>query len=116
MIENALPWAYHDDDDDEELSAGETTPGGREPARWVAVGVNFNPAEAAIIKGRLESEDIPAIVQQEAVGVVFGLTVGPLGAAKVLVPESLAERALAILAETYEVDEDEDWSEEADEA
>jgi hypothetical protein len=60
-----------------------------------------------VIKGRLESEGIPALVQQEAVGTVLGLTVGPLGSAKVLVPESLAEQALAILAETYETDEEE---------
>jgi hypothetical protein len=83
----------------------ETTPGGKEPARWVAVGT-FNPAEAAIIRGRLESQDIPAVIQQEAVGVVMGLTVGPLGSARVLVPESLLDRALAVLAETFEVEED----------
>lgn len=47
------------------------------------------------------------MVQQEAIGSVMGLTVGPLGSAKVLVPEPLVERALAILAETFEVDEDE---------
>ena len=105
-IENALPWPYQDDD--EKTTSSETTPGGKEPTRWVAVGVNFSPGEAAIIKGRLESQDIPAVVQQEAVGVVFGLTVGPLGAAKVLVPEPLVEQALAILADTYEVDQDDE--------
>lgn len=111
-LTNALPWFGKNED---EASSSETTPGGTEATRWVTVGVNLSPGEAAIIKGRLESEDIPAIVQQEAMGVVLGLTVGPLGSAKVLVPEPLAERALAILAETFELDEVEDWEEEVDE-
>ena len=64
--------------------------------------------EAAIIKGRLESHDIPAIAQQEAIGSVFGLTIGPLGSARVLVPEPLAERALEILAETFEPDDEDE--------
>jgi hypothetical protein len=39
---------------------------------------------------------------------VLGLTVGPLGSARVLVPEPLAEQVLAILAETFDVDEEDD--------
>jgi hypothetical protein len=105
-ITNSLPW--FDSEPRRETRAAETTPGKSEPTRWVAVATNVGPGEAAIIKGRLESQDIPAVVQQEAVGTVLGLTVGPLGSAKVLVPEPLAEQALAILAETFEPDEDED--------
>jgi hypothetical protein len=104
----ALPYPYQGAGKESGMKiqgqASETTPGGKEPARWVAVGT-FNPAEAAIIKGRLESQDVPAVIQQEAVGVVMGLTVGPLGSARVLVPESLLDRALAVLAETFEVEE-----------
>ena len=71
-----------------------------------------NPGEATVIKARLESEGIPAVLQQEAMGsVLMGLTVGPLGSAKILVPEPMAERALAIMAETFEEDS---WEEEAD--
>jgi hypothetical protein len=69
---------------------------------WVVVGDNLNPGEAMIIKSRLESEGLTAIIQQEAIGSVLGLTVGALGTAKVLVPEPQAEQALAILAETFE--------------
>ena len=103
IIGGALPYPYQGAG--KETGASETTPGGKVPARWVVVGT-FSPVEAAIIKGRLESQDIPAVVQQEAVGVVMGLTVGPLGSARVLVPEPLLDRALAVLAETFEVDED----------
>ncbi len=102
MIENTLPWAQQGSQN--KATSGDTTPGGPEPVRWVALGVNFSPAEAAIIKGRLESQGIPAVVQQEAVGVVFGLTVGPLGSARVLVPQPLADQARALLAETFETE------------
>lgn len=105
-IAGSLPW--FDSEPQQESTASETTPGGSEQTRWVAVAVNVGPGEAAIIKGRLESQDIPAVVQQEAVGSVLGLTVGPLGSAKVLVPEPLSEQALEILAETFDVDEEDE--------
>jgi len=103
---NTLPWRGRDSR--EETTDKEITSGGEQPVRWVAVAVNLSPTEAIVIKGRLESEGIPAMVQQEAVGAVLGLTVGPLGSAKVLVPEPLAEQALAILAETFEVEKEDD--------
>ena len=105
----ALPWPHHKSD----TATSETTSGGEEPVRWVSVGV-FAPVEAMIIAGRLESEGIPAVTQQEAVGAALGLTIGPLGSARVLVPEPLAEQALAILAETFEAEDDFDESEQDD--
>jgi hypothetical protein len=86
--------------------AAETTPGSDEPVKWVVIRANLSPGEAVVIRGRLESEGIPAVLQQEALGAVLGLTVGPLGSARVFVPEPLAEQALAILAETFEVEDD----------
>jgi len=96
-----LPW--FDRQPNQRATAVDTTPGNSEPTRWMVVVLNVGPGEAAIIKGRLESEGIPALIQQEAVGTVLGLTVGPLGSASVLVPAPLVERSLAILAETFEV-------------
>jgi hypothetical protein len=113
MIEStasALPWPHQTN----HAASSATTPGGQEPVRWVSVGV-FGPAEALIIAGRLESEGIPAVTQQEAVGAALGLTVGPLGSARVLVPEPLAEQALAILAETFEEGEEDEMSDDFDE-
>jgi len=104
-IGDALPWPQPSSRR-EQAKTSETPKGGSESTRWVAVGVNLNPGEATVIKARLESQDIPAIIQQEAMGSVLGLTVGPLGSAKVLVPEPLAEQALEILAETFEADEE----------
>lgn len=102
---NSLPWRNQSD------RAAETTPGGDEPVKWVVIRANLSPGEAVVIRGRLESEGIPAVLQQEAVGAVLGLTVGPLGSARVFVPEDRFEEAEAILAVTFEVDE-EDASEE----
>jgi len=102
-LADALPWAFK-----KNLAAhsAETTSGGSVATRWVKVAKNLNPGEAMVIKGRLDSLNIPAIVQQEALGAVLGLTVGPLGSANILVPEPLAARVLAILADTFDPDED----------
>ncbi len=110
-MEQAMPWP-NSEKRKEDATASETTSGTQESTPWIVVAVNLNPAEAVVIKSRLESEDIPAITQQEALGSVLGLTVGPLGSAKVLVPEPLAERALEILAQTFD-DVGEDWDDEA---
>lgn len=53
--------------------------------------------EAQIIKSRLESEGIPALLQYEGIGLVYGITVDGLGQTKVLVPQHLAEEAREIL-------------------
>jgi hypothetical protein len=53
--------------------------------------------EAQIIKSRLESEGIPALLQYEGIGLVYGITVDGLGQTRVLVPEHLAEEAREIL-------------------
>ena len=58
------------------------------------------------MKGRLESEGIPAIVRGEAVGALYGLTTGGLAAAEVLVPAALAEKAAQILDEEFSVEEE----------
>ena len=54
-------------------------------------------AEAQIVKGRLESEGIPAILSYESAGLVYGITIDGLGQVKVQVPSSCAEKARQIL-------------------
>jgi hypothetical protein len=98
---NDLPWRHRED-----AAEGEATRGGEEPVKWVVIRANLSPGEAVVIRGRLESEGIPAVVQQEALGAVLWLTVGPLGSARALVPEDRLEEAEAILAVTFEVGED----------
>ena len=53
--------------------------------------------EAQIIKGRLESEGIPALLSYESAGLVYGLTVDGLGEVRIMVPGHLAEDAKEIL-------------------
>lgn len=70
---------------------------------WVAA----NQMEAQIIKGRLASEGIPAIIRGEALGAIYGLTTGSLAECAVLVPAAIAEKAENILAsaEAWATDE-----------
>ncbi len=58
--------------------------------------------EAQIIKGRLESEDIPVLLRYESAGLVYGLTVDGLGEVKIMVPKHLAGEAKEILGITEE--------------
>ncbi len=67
-----------------------------------------NPLEAQVVKARLESEGIPAMIRGEALGNVYGLTVGGLAQSDVLVPEALAEKAIELLTGEVEwLEEDE---------
>ena len=53
--------------------------------------------EAQIIKGRLESEGIPVLLNYESAGLVYGITVDGLGEVKVMITKRLAEEAREIL-------------------
>ena len=54
---------------------------------------------AQIYKSKLEAAGIPVLLQYESAGPVIGITVDGLGEVRVLVPEELAARAEALLAE-----------------
>lgn len=60
--------------------------------------VAHNRLEAEVVRGRLQSAGIPAILQYESVGAVYGLTVNGMGETRVLVPTPLAEEARRLLA------------------
>lgn len=68
---------------------------------WRVVFTTTNAADAEIVAGRLRSEQIPAMVHQEAGGRALGITVGMLGEVKVLVRPGDYERAIAILEPDY---------------
>lgn len=61
--------------------------------------------EAHIISGKLQSHDIPAMVDREAAAQALGLTLGRLGELRVLVREQDYHRAIELLAESDESDE-----------
>ncbi len=60
---------------------------------WTIVCRASGLPDAQLIKGFLESEDIPADLAYESAGLVCGLTVDGLGEVRVLVPDDYAEAA-----------------------
>lgn len=81
----------------EAVEGAATTTGGGKFSEPVVVWEASNKLEAEIVKGRLESEGIPAIIRGEVLGSIVGLTTGSLAVTDVLVPAPLAERALELL-------------------
>lgn len=83
---------------DPDVSEKSTTrTGGSHDQEPVVVWEAANLMEAQIVKGRLISEGIPAIVRGESLGPIYGLTAGKLASMDVLVPAPLAETARQIL-------------------
>ena len=66
-------------------------------ANWVVIKIVNGLPEAHIIKGLLESNDIPVRLEYEAIGQIYGLTVDGLVQVKILVPEELFEEAESLL-------------------
>lgn len=58
-----------------------------------------NPNEGEIIRGKLESAGIEVILEQEAIGKIYGLTVDGLGEVKIYVREGDLEKSKNILEE-----------------
>ena len=69
-----------------------------EETSLITVYVASGQLEAEIIKGRLESEGIPAMLRYEAAGLIYGLTIDGLGQVEIQVPSPLAQHASERLA------------------
>lgn len=54
---------------------------------------------AQIYKSKLEAMGIPALLQYESAGPVFGITVDGLGAVRIMVPGTYANEAKTLLAD-----------------
>ena len=65
----------------------------------VTVYTAFGQLEAHVIKTKLESAGIPALLDYESAGVVLGITVDGLGEVRVMVPEALAQEAEELLSQ-----------------
>ena len=59
----------------------------------------FGQLEAQVIKTKLESAGIPALLDYESAGVVLGITVDGLGEVRVMVPDALAQEAEELLSQ-----------------
>lgn len=77
---------------------------------WVEVATASGEAEAAILRGVLDSEGIPVWEYRESAGRAIGLGVGPLGVTTLYVPEEFHEDAMTLL--DLGATEDEIWDEE----
>lgn len=64
---------------------------------YVTVYTAYGQLAGEMIRLLLESFNIPAIMSQESAGITYGLTVGPLGQVKIMVPVSHANEAREIL-------------------
>ena len=63
----------------------------------VSVYTSNGPLAAEVVKGRLESAGIPAILKYESVGRIYGLTLDGLGAVQVLVQREREQEARELL-------------------
>lgn len=68
-------------------------------AKYVQVYTANGMLEAETVRVFLESLGIDAFVSQESAGVTYGLTVGPLGEAKIFVPGDQVDQAMSALKE-----------------
>ena len=55
-------------------------------------------SEAEVVKGFLESEDIPVALDYESAGKVYGITMDGLGEVRVRVPTEYVDVALLLIA------------------
>lgn len=65
----------------------------------VSVYTSNGPLAAEVVKGRLESAGIPAILKYESAGRTIGLTLDGLGEVQVLVSKDREQEARELLAE-----------------
>lgn len=56
--------------------------------------------QAEIIRGKLETNDIPVLLKYESLGPVMGLTVDGLGQVEIWVPRALEAQARSLLEES----------------
>lgn len=66
---------------------------------YVAVYTSMGPLAAEVVKGRLESAGIPALLKYESVGRIYGLTLDGLGEVQVLVSKDREKEARALITQ-----------------
>ena len=82
------------------------------PEELVIIYTAAGQVEANLIKSMLEAENIPVMVVQEGAGAAYGLTVGVLGQAILLVPVQYRAAAEAAVNEFQQGRSDADEAQE----
>lgn len=75
--------------------------------KWALAASVYGDLQAELLRGLLEAHEIPVLLSREGAGRALGLTVGPLGEIKILVPGKNLEAALSIVSQ-YQSGEFED--------
>ena len=65
--------------------------------QWIAAYITHNLQEAHILLGKLQANDVPAMIHQEAGASALGITLGNLGEIKILVSPTDYDQAIALL-------------------
>jgi hypothetical protein len=78
-----------------------------EKAKLAQICVTSGLYQAEIVRGKLEANDIPALLKYESLGPVMGLTLDGLGQVEVWVPFDLEAQARALLKECGEPPDEE---------
>lgn len=69
--------------------------------KWVLVDEVSGGIQAEILRGLLESQDIPVWLNQEGAGKAYGITLPVLGSVQLLVPSDVEQRARELLDAYY---------------
>lgn len=69
--------------------------------RWEVVAEVAGELQAEILRGMLEAQGIKVWISQEGAGRAYGLGVGRLGKAQILVPKGKLDQANALLDDYY---------------
>lgn len=68
-----------------------------ENAGWVLFGSFYNDVEAYILKGVLETNGIPCVINNELMSTVYPLPVSDVGSINVLIPADMVKLAEEIM-------------------
>ena len=82
---------------------------------WEVVNEVYGEIQGALLRGLLEAQGIPVMLNQEGAGRAYGINVGPLGQVQILVPARFAGQARQILEDYYSGKLEEEGDEGADE-
>jgi len=67
------------------------------PDDLTVIHIEYGLDRAQVIKAKLESAGIPALLKYESAGAVIGITVANLGKVEILVPIDRAEEARSLI-------------------
>ncbi len=68
---------------------------------WQIIEEVYGEIQAELLRGLLEAQGVPVILNQEGAGRAYGINVGPLGMVQIMVPVRLIQEANQVLDDYY---------------